>query len=54
MNFGMMKELDTRYSDIEFKIFIFDGLKVILDQKYKKLGFLGDSLYVYTIYENSI
>ena len=34
-----MKELDTRYSDIEFMIFIFDGLKVIFDQKYQNWVF---------------
>ena len=36
MIFGMMKDHDDRFFDLEFYISIFDGLKVIRVQKYQK------------------
>ena len=51
MNFGMMKELDTRYSDIEFKIFIFEGLEAISVQNSKKWVFWL-SLCMYIQYDS--
>ena len=45
MIFGMMKDHDLRYIELDFYISIFDGLKVIRVQKYqrnpKKWIFLG-------------
>ena len=49
MIFGMMKDHDLRYFDLEFYISIFDGLKVIRVQKYqknKKVDFFGDPFLV--------